>query len=171
MSSLGVVALTDSGCAFLVPVAEQPLPEIALRGPGHTGRLSESQLTQLWEIFDHIGKAWGNRELCTIQNLQQFEPIITLKTTQAPSYLTEYHRALEIFQGFCKDHDPQQALHRLYFEHRDEHLKRFVITEFLRLHIAHGSFRFLPYHNVVGFTGGPFSNDDQLPYRSLSDSC
>jgi hypothetical protein len=46
-----------------------------------------------------------------------------------------------------------------------------VIAEFLRLHIAYGGFRFLPYRNVVGFRGGRFSDNDSLPYRSLSDSC
>jgi hypothetical protein len=171
MSSLGVVALTDTGCAFLIPVDEQPFPKIALRNPEQTGELSESQLTQLWEIFDYIGNAWETRELCKIHSLHKFEPIIDLKTTQSPSYLTEYQHSLEIFRQIREDLDPQQALHHLYFEHSDEHLKRFVIYEFLRLHIAYGGFRFLPYRNVVGFMGGSFSNDDYLPYRGLSDSC
>ena len=171
MSSLGLVALTDTGCAFIVPGVKQQLPKISLRRPDLTGRLNEDQLTRLWEVFDYIGTAWENREHCTIQNLQQFEPIITLKTAQTPSYLTEYRAALEIDQGIRENFNSERALHRLYFEQSNEHLRHFVIVEFLRLHIASGGFRFLQYRNAVGFTGGPFDNDDQLPYRGLGDSC
>ena len=171
MSSLGLVVLTGSGCARVSPVGERPSRDVRLRDPQRTGRLHESQLEQIWQIFDHIGQVWENRDFCTIQSLDQLEPIITLKTTRVPSYLTEYRAALTIFQQLREDLDPQRALHRLYFESGDEHLRRYVIEEFLRLQIAHGGFRFLPYQNATGYAGGSFDDDGHLPYRSLGDSC
>jgi hypothetical protein len=171
MTSLGVVAISDTGCALLLPAEKQPLEKIALRKPDQIGRLSENQLTQLWEIFDHIGTAWQSREFCTIQSRQQLEPILTLKTERSPSYLTEYREAAQLLEESRQRRDPQQALHHLYFEQSDEHLKRFVIAEFLRLHLAYGGFRFLPYRNALGFAGGSFNQDDTLPYRDLSHTC
>jgi hypothetical protein len=171
MSSLGLVTLTGSGCALLSPVEKRRHSEIALRNPERIGRLTNSQLGELWQIFDYIGEAWESREFCSIQEIKQLEAIITLKTTRIPSYFTEYLSAISIFKQLRKALDPQQALHHLYFEDVDEHLKRFVVEEFLRLQIAYGGFRFLPYQNVVGFTGGSFRDDEQLPYRGLDDSC
>lgn len=141
------------------------------RNPQQIGLLPPQDIGDIWSIFNYIGQAWRNGEFCQIKTLQDFKPIIDLKTYRMPSYLTEYREAIRIFRQLKLQFGEQEALRKIFFEKQDPYLCEYVLSEFLQLQISQGGFLKFGYMNYLGYEGGPFDDPSHLPYRGVQYSC
>lgn len=134
--------------------------------PGRTGLLRHEQKDTLWTIFSHIGERWQNE---TFNNLTraEFDRMLDLKTSRRPSYYTEYTSAVSFLDELSsRTGNTGSAVEKLFDDgYGDGDLQRhaysYVVSEFIRLHVACGGFRKWGYLNYRGYAGGSFSN----PYR------
>jgi len=166
-TALGLSAWFSSGSLALRLVAADDLD--SPRNPTLTGRLRPQEVRDLWSLFEYIGSAWDGAGFCTISSESALRPILDQKTGLAPSYLTEYRRAVKTFRELRDQFGQEEGLRRFFFTSDDPFLRRYVVLELLTLQVAFGGFRRFGYKNYAGFMGGPFDDPGHLPYRSISD--
>jgi hypothetical protein len=136
-----------------------------LRSPERIGLLGEEDMQDLWSIFDFIGTQWGTWQDCQITTVYDLKPIIDLKTSKKPSYLTEYQEALVLFRNRRSEEDEEKALRWLFSLEATSPVQQYVLAEFIKLHVAQGGFRTFGYVNYQGYMRGTFNNHARLPYR------
>ena len=139
--------------------------------PEKTGILPPQDMHDIWSIFNYIGQAWQNGEFCNIKTEQDLKPIIDLKTSQVPSYLTEYQEAIAFFRDLKSKYGEQEALRKLFFEESLPRIRQYVLSEFLYLQISQGGFLKFGYKNYLGYMAAPFDDPAHLPYRGVEYSC
>jgi len=162
----------DASMAFLL----QQLPKgESMRSPEKVGSLRAKDFHELWSIFTYIGRRWQTGEFSNV-TMRGLRAVVRYKTTLTPSYLTEYKEAAEILRCLKAELGEQKALEQLFFvpqgatdffSSRLGHVRRFVITEFIRYQVLQGAFRKFGYVNYRGFRGGKYSDPSRLPYRGL----
>jgi hypothetical protein len=163
----------DASMAYLL----QQLPEGELmRSPEKVGPLRAKDFHELWSVFTYIGRRWQDGEFSTVKQ-RGLRDVVRSKTTLTPSYLTEYKEAAEILRCLKAELGEQKALEQMFFvpqgatdffSSRLGHVRRFVITEFIRYQVLQGAFRKFGYVNYRGFRGGKYSDPARLPYRGLN---
>jgi hypothetical protein len=137
---------------YLAFQRDQSRPELA---PSATGSLSVGERAELWAVAVEIAEHWGLHGL----GRAEFDEVLELKTTLAPSYLAEYRAALDALAPASIE----GVLEVLAAPRRDEgggftaaaHVQTHVIEEFVRLLLARGGFRAFGLANYPGFPGGP----------------
>ena len=159
LGALGLVIGVDGA-----PVLAAADDAMDLRDPDKPGTLDADERDVLWRLFATIGQVWNNAADCTLDRAG-FEEVLDLKTSRAPSYLTEYREAVTRLRTLCRNGEETAVLQRLYFEKGEDRLRRFVLAEFIQLQMAYGGFRSLGYRNYKGYMGGMFSDPGRLPYR------
>lgn len=145
-----------------VPTLAQSGPEITLRSAYITGHLSDAQLQQLFGVYQHLENLFGRDPHLSLARAT-FDEIIHLKTSQMPSYLTEYRTALKQL-GQRKERNEADAM-ETFFNVGEGHRRRYLLLEFTRLYLVYGGFRILGFENYRGHMGGPFAPPNPLPYR------
>jgi hypothetical protein len=162
----------DTSMAFLL----QQLTEGELmRNPNQVGSLHSRDFRELWSIFYYIGRKWEDGQFCIV-NEKGLTHALRTKTIFMPSYLTEYRKAAEILRCLKTELDEQKALEQLFFvppgvstffSSRLGHIRKFVISEFIRYQVSQGAFRKFGYVNYRGYSGGRYADPSHLPYRGL----
>lgn len=162
----------DTSMAYLL----QQLPEgEKMRSPEKVGVLRFKQFRELWSIFAFIGRKWEDSKFSPVKE-GGLRRVLRAKTIGTPSYLTEYREAVHIHRCLRTELGEQKALEQLFyvpagakdfFSSRLGHVRKFVITEFIRYQVSQGAFRKFGYVNYWGFTGGPYNDPKHLPYRGL----
>ncbi len=146
-----------------------------LEAPEQTGFLDDEEMQDIWTIFSFIGQQWDNGNVCILNTEQKFKPIIDQKTSQVPSYLTEYRNAIQQFRTLQNEYGEQEALQILFLETpSSSSIRIYVLHEFLKLQIANGGFRGFnsSYLNYLGWMkGGIFSDPEHPAYRGLDYIC
>lgn len=144
-----------------------------LRSPLQLGNLTYEQSQLLYGLFLHIGKTW---EMSNVSEIQEwhFSDLIENKTTQSPSYLTEYIEAVNIIvkiqnQGVGLIEAYTRLLFpldrpELFIKTRLGRAQKFVSSELIIWYVSQGGFKRFGYKNYRGFMGGPFTTSPP-PYR------
>lgn len=172
-ASFGLIAWADGWGITQAQTAYADVTPIkdGLTNPNLTDILPPEDMHDIWSIFNYIGQAWQNAEFCNIKTEQDFKPIIDLKTSQTPSYLTEYQKAIAFFRDLKSKYGESEALRKLFFEDSEPGIRQNVLSEFLYLQIAQGGFLKFGYKNYLGYMAGPFDDPSNLPYRGLEFPC
>jgi hypothetical protein len=143
-----------------------------LRNPEMTGVIDEQLMDDFWLLFNRTGERW---RLWGSVNLShtEFERIINAKTTQQPSYLTEYREAGQLLQDISPEwRTGGPAIDQLFripanvYEFNKTRLgraQRYVIEEFITLLVTYGGFRSFGFTTYRGYTGGPLHARARLP--------
>lgn len=146
-----------------------------VRLPSSTGSITGEQHQLLFGLFLHIGKTW---EMSKVSNIQErdFTDLVENKTTQTPSYLTEYIEATNIIKKIqSHGRTLDEAYARLLlpvngadqmFKSRLGRAQTFVSSEFIIWYVSQGGFRRFGYKNYRGYMGGLFTTQP-LPYRGV----
>jgi len=130
------------------------------------GALGADEKNSLWELVSAIGARWSMRDL----GREDFDSVVDLKTTAAPSYLSEYRSAIALFEGLRREgKDAHAAFAAILRGERGAagaftpmaHAQDWVLAEFMNLYLARGGFRQYGFANYRGFAGGP------LGYRTF----
>ncbi|WP_257456113.1 hypothetical protein [Archangium lipolyticum] len=146
------------------------VPE-GLLDPENTGTLSAVEAASLWTVFSAIGTRWKNGGFCTIDQ-EGLREILDLKTTQTPSYFSEYQLIHRAYEQLSQQYGPERALDELFAIPADApettvagHIRKYTLAELINLQVSHGSFRQMGYLNYPGFMGGTYNDPSHLPYR------
>jgi hypothetical protein len=148
---------------------------VALREPTLTGKLIGDERAQLLQLFQCIGARWDMAG--TGVGEAQFADLVDSKTSERPSYLTEYREAAALIARIRANDRPQVTLDALLTPGRDVveiaatrlgRFQKYVSSEFITWFIVRGGFRRFGYIDYCGYGGGPFSDPAHLPYRALS---
>ncbi len=142
-----------------------------LRKPETTGVIDEQLIEDFWLLFKRTGERWKLWDSVSL-NRTEFERIINAKTTQQPSYLTEYREAGQLLQDIGPEWrtggPPIDQLFRIpanVYEFNKTRLGRaqqYVIEEFIALLVTYGGFRSFGYTSYRGYSGGPLNARAQL---------
>ena len=133
--------------------------------PAESNIFTELQRDRLWELFIEIGQNWRTRRgFYDTANLRSsWLEFIDAKTNYDPSYVGEYINAAEVLDELIDIYGRHEAYSRLFFESglepgstdtRIGHLKRFVVDEFIRMHITAGGHKSFGGENYHGYLGG-----------------
>lgn len=133
--------------------------------PVESNILTELQRDRLWELFIEIGQNWRTRRGAydTANLRSSWLEFIDAKTRYAPSYVGEYVNAAEVLDELIDMYGRDAAYSKLFFESgiapgstvtRIGHLKRFVVDEFIRMHITAGGHKSFGGENYHGYLGG-----------------
>ena len=148
-------------------VSDQPL----MRQPLRTGKLRRDDLNALEAISAQIVVSWD------FEGHSEYGDYLTddlgLKTEEAPSYLTEYEEAAEVWRRTTAEMDNDLDAFWLLLTHgsvadergRAGRVKTFVLSELITYHVVHGGFRRFGYKNYNGYISGQFYDHQNLPYR------
>ena len=134
--------------------------------PSDVGTLDADEKATLWEVAVEAGRLWNAAALERATLLE----ILDAKTKTAPSYLAEYRFALaEAYAPLRSASTAADAVARIWaaepgrqqddpsFRGRAGYaqvrMKRFVVGEFLALHLAYGGFGDLGFDRVPGYQG------------------
>ena len=152
---------------------QDPLPEEMLK-PEETGTLKAAETETMWRLFADIGRRWKNGQLCLLTR-EGFADILDLKTQLVPSYLEEYRLTTRVLADLERESGPASAMDMLFAIPANApattiagHIRRYTISELLRVQVSHGAFRSFGYVNYPGFAGGGYADPDHLPYRKAS---
>ncbi|MCZ6664261.1 MAG: hypothetical protein O7B81_03040 [Gammaproteobacteria bacterium] len=152
-------------------VSDQPL----MRQPLRTGKLRRDDLNALEAISAQIVVSWD------FEGHSEYGDYLTddlgLKTEEAPSYLTEYEEAAEVWRRTTAEMDNDLDAFWLLLTHgsvadergRAGRVKTFVLSELITYHVVHGGFRRFGYKNYNGYISGQFSDHQNLPYRGAGE--
>lgn len=131
--------------------------------PSERRRLDAAQYSVLWQLWSAI----GDRHQMGVLGRGAFIEIVALKTSQTPSYRSEYHNAIALVESAL--HDPTSLAAKLdEIESSQDpttpsgHARNFVVNEFVRLHVSSGGFASFGFSNYAGYPGGP------LHYRKFA---
>lgn len=171
VAGLGVVALGGGiafwnrhGLRYLYAMRSRlpPLRRRNPRAPEKTGTLNQSHAVLLSQLVEAIGSVW-------FDGMELAEPdvndVVELKTSQKPSYLTEYRSAARLFSKLMKNggRNGEDVLRKIVEAAADEdsvhhrealHADVFVIKEFAALYLARGGFKAYELDNYRGYPGG-----------------
>jgi hypothetical protein len=147
-----------------------------LRLPNKSGHISIDERNRLKELFAMIGISWGMES--TGVGEREFSDLVDLKTSETPSYLTEYSEAAEILTKFTsKDFAPTGSLAKLLFQPSDSssfettrlgRFKRYVFSEFITWWVTQGGYQRFGYATYRGFMKGPFTDPTNPPFRTIN---
>jgi hypothetical protein len=128
----------------------------------------EPKTQELWEIFSFISKKWQSQDGVS---LDQFELIINYKVTLNSVYTTYYQNTVLEFQKLLNQFgNKEKALVQLFRENQMPTPKlpdvaKYVLNEFMTMHVAFGGFKVLGYQNYRGWMGGGTYQQTPPPYR------
>ncbi len=133
--------------------------------PAESNILTERQRDRLWELLIEIGQNWRTRRGAydTANLRSSWLEFIDAKTSYEPSYVGEYINAAEVLNELIDMYGRDAAYSKLFFESGIEpgstdtrigHLKRFVVDEFIRMHITAGGHKSFGGENYHGYLGG-----------------
>ena len=153
--------------------------ELNLGYPGTTirpdviGELLKADTESLWKLYNLIGEKWGMNQFEQFGQ-SEFSRFVSVKTNSIPSYLGEYENAIKITSGIDNLELFNQRFNNL-FPHGSENLKdsdsavwhfrKFVLSQFIQLHLVIGGFKRFGIKGYPGHMGGPFADAKHLPYR------
>ena len=134
--------------------------------------LTPGELNVLWQLFQAIGRAWGDLHPAATDSStlkSSWLEFIAAKTDNDPSYVAEYANAVAVVREL-QDTYPEgnQAFEKMFFDNgipegdpqtRLAHAKKYVVDEFIRVNIVASGFRsFGPPggkgRNYKGYIGG-----------------
>lgn len=111
--------------------------------------LAPAEIEQLWELFHAIGMYWQNTSNDSVGQRSSWTEFIALRAVQKPSYVAEYENALSVMDEL--EAECGENAFQMMFQHkledrekprtRMDHVKRFVVNEFIRMQIVAGGFR------------------------------
>lgn len=174
-------SVTAGGVAMPQGVAIEPWLRERLstsslpRLPGLTGTLSDPDRPRLLEFFHYLGERWS-LPASNAKRTALFEDLLSMKTSIAPSYVTEYREASAILailgsQGLS----PKAACERLLGppggtggdeNSRLGRARKFVSAEFIAWMMAKDGYARFGYQNYRGLMAGSFALQPP-PYRHL----
>lgn len=133
-------------------------------------------IQSLWPLFAAIGQSWKTSSSYSSEMKSRWREFITEKVLGEPSYAAEYANALEVLAEL-EGMFGAQLYQKLFFENgvpdgppvtRLAHMKRFVVDEFIRVHVASGGFRSFGAENYRGWVSGSRVSAHS-PYRTYDD--
>lgn len=111
--------------------------------------LAAAEIERLWRLFHAIGEYWQNTSNDSVGQRSSWTEFITLRAMQKPSYVAEYENALRVMEELEAEFG--ENAFQMMFQHklgdkedprtRMDHLKRFVVNEFIQMQIVAGGFR------------------------------
>lgn len=149
-----------------------------VREPERIGELTRDDKRILWQHLAALSEIWEMRRLLTL-NRTGFDEFLALRTSEEPSYYSEYVSAAALLNkldlptrntprrlaAFLRGKEPPQGVSADDFDR----LRRWVSAEFVTVVLIHGGFRALPpLVNIQGYSGGRWSGDGELPYRTAA---
>lgn len=139
-----------------------------------TAQVQES----MWELFQAIGKFWGNPPDQPEENLKsQLVTFMQNRILFDNNYLTHYLNAMEVIDELKEQHgDDKDKAYEFLFTNpganiappttRLAHVRQKVSNEFISLQLALGGFKeFGGAKNYIGYFGGA-NIPGQTPYRT-----
>jgi hypothetical protein len=152
-------------------LAQQP----PLPNPNVTGLLPQASLNALWTIISFVGQQW---QISSYSRLSQqlFNSYTNLKTNQTPSYFTVYNMTVSLYQNLVLRYGQQGALIYLYTPNPSQPppnwdvIRAWSIQEFAKLYVSQGAFYAYGWMLLPGWTGGPFNDPSNLPYRPMQNA-
>ncbi|MBF0623908.1 MAG: hypothetical protein HQL82_03775 [Magnetococcales bacterium] len=168
----GAIVLLGVAPPLLVRAEEIPAPAVYVgpslpTNPRLTGTLNSVEKKLMWTLFGYIGTRWKNGTGVAMGE-SQFNGMLDMKTTEYPSYLTEYRNALSWLSILTKELGNAEAALKYMFDNAQAQkplTRQFVLDEMVSMQVASGGFRVAGYMNFPGFMGGPFNNQTKIPYR------
>ncbi len=178
---LGAVGVLGwAGCPFtrwlaspsFAALAAQPVGSRMLE-PDAVGTLSHTEHERLWSLFESIRTWWSldGPEPDMGRRRAWFAEAVALKVELRPSYLGEYRSAARLVEACCERRGSNDELAPLFatsFSRADpvatrlDHLRHYVVTEFIQLHVIAGGLLSFGYGTYPGYQAGPLI---QRPYR------
>ncbi len=133
--------------------------------------LTSSQKDLLWELFEHIGVVWQNLEYGSSNLKSSWLEMIAAKSNVAPSYTGEYINACYVLHELLdlngNDSDTYRKLFLTYKPSagppstRLEHMKTYVINEFIYMQVMASGFKHFGGKNYHGYVkGSRYSRQD-----------
>lgn len=145
------------------------------RSPELTGTLSDVHRRLLSGFFDYLGERW-NLPASSTKKEALFNDLVGMKTSIAPSYLTEYREAASVLAAFgAAGASPTTAYERLLgpidaaevnVHSRLGRVRKFVSAEFIVWLMAKDGYARYGYQNYRGLMAGSFAMQPP-PYRHL----
>ncbi len=128
----------------------------------------------LWSLFQAINQAWGDSSETDSFKLQ-WEEFVDLRINNNPSYKGEYANATIVLRELFQKYGQEGAYARLLFnselsddDTRLAHVKKYVVDEFIKVHLTLGGFKHYGARNYNSFFGGP-RNTTPPPYRTIGE--
>ncbi|MDG2539210.1 hypothetical protein P5Y53_16155 [Dyella jiangningensis] len=145
------------------------------RLPEQVGSLGDTDRRLLRGFFDHLGDRW-NLPASTTKKAAFFDDLLSMKTSTAPSYLTEYKEAAAVLLALGgAGASPSSAYERLLgpvgnaglgAHSRLGRARQFISAEFIAWIMAKDGYARFGYQNYRGLMAGSFAIQP-TPYRHL----
>lgn len=144
--------------------------EGALRKPSEVGMLNDSDFAPLQTLYRYIGQTWQLR----LNSLGEpdLRSFFDAKTTEFPSYYTEYAEASAVLRRATNELDETDAAAMVLAPRpgsedfaltRLGRMQAWVCREMITWYVTQGGFQRFGYVNYRGYRKGPFTDPNNLP--------
>ena len=142
------------------PISDEIVPDGLMQCA--TRPLTPDELDELWTIMVAIGKCWRNSDSDSVPFKPMWLEFMSAKTMRDPSYAAEYESAIMVLRELHVEH-PGTAFDWLFFTYKPvnadpktrlEHLKFFVVDEFIRMQLVAGGYASFGFATYSGSMAG-----------------
>ncbi len=125
--------------------------------------LSAHEMNVLWELFVEIGRCWEDVVHDSANLRSSWLEFVQAKTEHEPTYVAEYSNAVSCVEELIAIYGKQNAFSLLFLRNgipdgppltRLAHAKRYVVDEFIRVHVLASGFKSYGGVNYKGYIAG-----------------